>query len=102
MGDDAPCKIVGIGKVVIKLYNGNEWLIKDVRHILAMKRNLISTGQLGDNGCLSTLGKTWWKITKGALVIEKGDRICMLYFCPHNNDYFIYKFHRNRCSVVAS
>ena len=34
-------------------------------------------------------GKTWWKITKEALVIEKGDRIGALYLCPHNTDYSI-------------
>ena len=54
LGDDEPCKIVGMGKVRIKLNNGNEWLLKDVRHIPAMKRNLISIGKLGDSGCLST------------------------------------------------
>ena len=60
---DEPCKIVGMGKVQIKvqikLNNGNEWLLKDVRNIPDMKRNLISTGKLGDSGCLSTFGKMW-------------------------------------------
>ena len=60
-----------MGKVQIKLNNGNEWLLKDIRNILSMKRNMISTGKLGDSGCLSTFGKTWWNITKGALVIKK-------------------------------
>ena len=54
-----------------------------------MKINLISTGQLGDSDCLSLFGKTWWKITKGSLVIEKGDMIGTLYLC-HNIDYYIY------------
>ena len=36
-----PCKIVGMGKVCIKLNNGNEWMLKDVRHIPCMKRNMI-------------------------------------------------------------
>ena len=89
MGDNEPCKIVGKGKVWIKLNNGSEWLLKDVRHITALKINLISTGQLGDSGCLSTFGETWWKITKGSLVIEKGDRVGMLYLCPHNTYYFV-------------
>ena len=53
------------------------------------ENNLISTGQLGDRGCLSTFGETWWKITKGSMVIEKGDMICTLYLCPHNTDYYI-------------
>ena len=55
-----------------------------------MKINLISIGQLGDNGCLSTFGKTWWKITKGPLVIAKGDRIGTLYLCPHYIAYSIF------------
>ena len=28
LGDDEPCKIVGKGKVWIKLNNGNDWLLK--------------------------------------------------------------------------
>ena len=60
-----------MGKVQIKLNNGNEWLLKDVRNIPAMKSDLISIGQLGDSGCFYTFGKTWWKITKGELVIKK-------------------------------
>ena len=71
LGDDESCKIVGMGKVRIKLNNGNEWMLKYVRHIPSMKINLISVGKLGDSSCLSTFGKTWWKVTKGALVIEK-------------------------------
>ena len=31
LGDDEPCKIVGKGKVRIKLNNGNDWLLKDAR-----------------------------------------------------------------------
>ena len=89
LGDDEPCKIVGMGKVQIKLNNENEQLLKDVRHIPAMKRNMISTGQLGDSICLSMFGETWWKITKGSLIIEKGDRVGTLYLCPHNTDYSI-------------
>ena len=43
MGDDEPCKIVRKGKVYIKLNNGSEWMLRDVRHIPAMKINLTST-----------------------------------------------------------
>ena len=64
-------------------------VVKDVRHIPSMKRNLISIEQLGDSGYLSTFGETWWNITKGSLIIEKGDRVGMLYLYPHNNDYSI-------------
>ena len=77
-------------KVRIKLNNGNKWILKYVKHIHVMKRNLISTGKLGDSGCLSMFGKTWWKINKGALVITKGDMIGMFYLCPHNTDYSMF------------
>ena len=89
LGDDEPSKIVGMGKVQIKLKNGNEWLLKDVRHIPVTKINIISIGKLGDRGCLSTFSETWWKITKGSPVIEKGDRVGTLCLCPHNSDYSI-------------
>ena len=90
MGDDEPCNIVGMDKVQNKLNNGNEWLLKYVRHIPTMKRNLISIGKLGDGGCLPMFGKTWWKITKGSLVITKGYMIGTLYLFPHNIDYSIF------------
>ena len=44
LGDDELCKIVGMGKLHIKLNNENEWMLNDVRHISAMKRNFISKG----------------------------------------------------------
>ena len=44
LGDDAPCKIVGMGKVKIKKHNGNQWLLKEVRHVPDLGKNLISTG----------------------------------------------------------
>ena len=65
-------------------------MLKYVRHIPPRKINMISTWKLGDSECLSMLGKIWWKITKGALVISKEDRIGTLYLCPHKNDYYIF------------
>ena len=50
LGDDEPCKIAGMGKVHIKLNNGNEWFLKYLRHTPSTKINMISTGKLGDSG----------------------------------------------------
>jgi hypothetical protein len=50
LGGDESCKIVGMGKVKIKQKNGNQWLLKEVRHIPDLRRNLISTGQLASEG----------------------------------------------------
>ena len=81
MGDDKPCKIVGMGKFLVKQQNGNQWLLKEVRHVADLKKNLISTGQLGSEGCVKTFTDKTWKVTKGALIIEKGEKVGTLYLC---------------------
>ena len=63
---------------------------KGCKEYSCYEKNMISMRQLGDSGCVSIFGKMWWKITKGALVIKKGDRICTMYLCPHNIDYSIF------------
>jgi hypothetical protein len=71
LGDDEPCQIVGMGKVQINKKNGKQWLLKEVRHIPDLRRNLISTGQLASEGYISTFIDKAWKVTKGSLVMEK-------------------------------
>jgi hypothetical protein len=86
LGDDAPCKIVGMGKVKIKQRNGNQWLLKEVRNVLDLRKNLISTGKLESEGCISIFTDKVWKVTKGSLVIEEGDKVGTLYLCTGNTD----------------
>ena len=71
MGDDAPCIIVGMGKVQINQKNGNQWLLKEVRHVPDLRKNLISTGQLESEGFISIFTDKTWKVIKGSLVIAK-------------------------------
>jgi hypothetical protein len=51
-----------------------------------MRRNLISTRQLESEGCISTFTDKAWKVTKGSLVIEKGEKVGTLYLCTSNVD----------------
>ena len=44
LGDDKACQVVGEGKVLTKLQNGNQWVLNHVRHIVDLRRKLISTG----------------------------------------------------------
>jgi hypothetical protein len=90
LGVDAPCKIVGMGKVKIKKMNGNQWLLKEVRHVPVLRKNLISTGKLKSEGCISIFTNKVWKVTKGSLVIEKGEKVDTLYLCTGNTDPSIY------------
>jgi hypothetical protein len=89
LGDDAPCKIVGMGKVKIKQINGSQWLLKEVRHVLYLRKNLISTGYLASEGCISIFTDKVWEVTKGSLVIAKGENVGTLYLCIGNTDSYI-------------
>jgi len=81
LGDDKPCKIVGMGKVLVKQQNGSQWLLKEVSHVPDLKKNLISIGQLGSEGCVTTFTDKAWKVTKGELVIAKREKVGILYLC---------------------
>jgi hypothetical protein len=75
-----------MGKVNIKKHNGKQWLLKEVGHVPDLRKNLISTGQLASEGCISIFTDKMWKVIKGSLVIEKGDKVGTLYLCIGNTD----------------
>ena len=81
LGEDEACEMVEKGKVSIKLANGNIWMLKDVRHVPSLCKNLLSTGQLDDEGCSTTFGKKQWKVAKGSLVVAKREKVGTLYLC---------------------
>ena len=73
MGDDNPCEIVGIGSVQIKTHDGMIRTLKNVRHILEMKRNLISLSTLDKEGLKYTGSGGVVKVSKDSLVCLLGD-----------------------------
>jgi hypothetical protein len=75
-----------MGKVQINEKNGNKWLLKDVRQVPELRDNIISTGKLESEGCVSIFIDNTWRVTKGSLVIEKGDKVGTLYLCTGNID----------------
>ena len=60
--------------------------MKEVKHVLYLRKNLISTGQLASEGCISIFTDKAWKVTKGSLVITKGEKVGTLYLCTGNTD----------------
>ncbi|RVW67261.1 Retrovirus-related Pol polyprotein from transposon TNT 1-94 [Vitis vinifera] len=50
LADGSALDVVGLGDVRISLPNGSVWLLEKVRHIPDLRRNLISVGQLDDEG----------------------------------------------------
>jgi hypothetical protein len=89
LGNDEPCKIVGMGKVKIKQRNKNQWLLKEVRHFSDLRKNIISAGKFASEGCISIFTDKVWKVTKGSLVIAEGEKVGTLYLCTGNTDSYI-------------
>ena len=50
LADGEPLDVIKMGNVTLKLLNGPVWKIQKVRHVPDLMRNLISVGQLNDEG----------------------------------------------------
>ena len=73
MGDSTPRKIVGIGSIQIKIYDGVIRTLTNVRHIPTMMRNLISLSTLDLKGYRYSVGGRVMNVSIGSLVVMKGD-----------------------------
>ncbi|GJY65465.1 retrovirus-related pol polyprotein from transposon TNT 1-94 [Tanacetum coccineum] len=71
--------IAGVRDVVLKTSYGTSWTLKDVRYIQCLKRRLISDGQLDEGGYHIGFGGQQWKVTKGSLVVARGNKRGSLY-----------------------
>jgi hypothetical protein len=49
-----------------------------------LRKNLISIGKLTSEGCISIFTDNMWRVNKGSLVIEKGEKVGTLYLCTGN------------------
>ncbi|KAG8474336.1 hypothetical protein CXB51_034001 [Gossypium anomalum] len=74
MGNNASCKIIGVGTIKVKMFDGVVRTLSDVRHVLELKRNLISLSTLDSKGYRHTPESGVLKISKGSLVVMKGQR----------------------------
>ena len=79
MGNDAQCKVVGIGTVQIKTNDGVVRTLANVLYIPDLKQNLISLGTLEYLGCKYSAEGGVLKVSKGSLVLLKANRIGSLY-----------------------
>ena len=63
-----------------------------------MRKNLISIGQLGSEGCITTFTDKTWKVTKREFVVAKGDKVGTLYLCNGNVFFYCFSFYRRMAS----
>ena len=86
LANGAALDVVGMEHVLILLPNGSIWLLEKVQHIPDLRRNLISVGQLDDEGhAILFVGGTW-KVKKGARVLAHGKKIGTLYMASSPRD----------------
>ena len=82
MGDDHALGIADIGTIKINMYDGTFRTIQEVRHVVGLKKNLLSLGELDDLKCKTYIENGNMKIVKGALVVMKAEKVatnlCML------------------------
>ncbi|KAK3008658.1 hypothetical protein RJ639_014722 [Escallonia herrerae] len=75
MGNDAVCKVMGIGTIQIKMFDGIVRTLGDVRYIPDLKKSLISLGTLDSIDCSTSIKGEVMKVSKGTMVIMKGYRL---------------------------
>ena len=74
LADNQPCKVVGIGSISLKNHDGSTRVLKDVRYILKLEKNLISLGTFESKGFTIIMQNGILKVVSGALVVMKGIR----------------------------
>ncbi|KAG8489688.1 hypothetical protein CXB51_017740 [Gossypium anomalum] len=72
MGNNASCKIANIGMIKIKMFDGVIRQLSGVQHVPKLKMNLILLSTLGSKGHKCTVKSGVLKISKGSLVVMKG------------------------------
>ena len=80
MGNDNTYKIAGIGSIKLRSHDGSTRILRDVRYVPKLKKNLISLGSLESKGLVVTIRDGVLKATSGALVMLKGIRKNNLYY----------------------
>ncbi|KAH9646639.1 hypothetical protein KPL70_024932 [Citrus sinensis] len=79
MGNNSLCKVVGLGTIRLKMFDGVIRELSEVRHVPELKRNLISLGILDQIGCIIKMESGVMKIIRGSMVIMKGAKNNGLY-----------------------
>ena len=77
--DDELCNIIRKGDVTISLSNSLTLKLNDIMNVLKLKRNLISIGQLADEGMKTNFDSDICKITKDDMVMAHGKKKGTLY-----------------------
>ena len=75
LGNDVLCKVIGMGNIIVKMFNDVIRTLCDVRHVPELRKNLISLGTLDDNDCDYKSSNGVMKVSKGVLTMMKRQKL---------------------------
>ena len=73
------CDVMGLGKVNIKMFDGVVRTLDGVAYVPKLRKNRISLSQLDSKGCKCSIAGGAMKITRGCMVVIKGEKCGDLY-----------------------
>ncbi|GJU02467.1 putative RNA-directed DNA polymerase [Tanacetum coccineum] len=79
MGNTRLSRIDGIRDICLKFDTGMELVLHNVKHVLDMRLNILSTGLLDEDGYHNSSGNGLWKVTLRSLIVARGKRESKLY-----------------------
>lgn len=84
LGDKSVCQVVGIGSISLRMHDGVTRILKNVRHIPILKRNLISLGMFEKEGYKFMAENSQLTVIKGGTTVLKGSKKRDLYYLLRN------------------
>lgn len=79
MGNAGEVNVFGVGIICLKTNTGSTLVLQNVKHAPDHPLNLISVGQLNDDGYHNDLRNGQWKLTKCSLILALGRKYSNLY-----------------------
>lgn len=79
MGNKSSANIVGVGDILVKTNVGCLLTLKNVNHVPDLRLNLLSVKELDREGFRNTFSDGKWKLSKGSLIVARGQLCCTLY-----------------------
>jgi len=68
------CKTVGISNIHMRMFDGCVRTLTNIRHVLNLRKSLLSLGALKAQGCKFSGADRGIKVTKGSMTILKRER----------------------------
>ena len=72
MGNSSKSKVVGLGKVCLKMTSGKELVLNDVLHVRDIRKNLVSGSLLSKHGFKLVFESNKFVLTKNGMYVGKG------------------------------